>query len=223
MGAVKSHGDVDLGIFEDFKRQSRRRFDEFRNSGKSFAREKLDVSTLFIPNAAPSSANQTAPHGDVCLGINVVNYRQTVFREILPNMDGSLHPKPQTYGLAMMCVQTGPFVSDLEHVHLQSQVCRFSLECKHPAGGKIVMNNQTQMFGPRNIEHFLGIIKFIEVEEYMSFFSVRFTQHEFSSKHYDQSGTCVGTDASYLVQYDQMHSGALDAEASSSSSSQAQV
>lgn len=200
MTSVRSKQDIDAAIFADFMAESLEKFNEFRNLGKAYTKNKVFIQAVMdtVPVRSDDPANsQFLNH------FSVVNFRQTTFREVLPNMDGAIRAKAQTYGMALLSILPGRHTPQLVDYHVRGVKCMIQLKCFQSSGGKAV-SGQPVFLDCRVAETFEGAnIKGFERDENLNHLLIRFNKHTLTTQYFGPDGICVGIPSAFKADYTQ--------------------
>lgn len=197
MTSVRSKQDVDAAIFADFIVESIEKFNEFRKLGKAHTKNQIrirGINDTFIPS---DDKEGTQFYGY----FSVVNFRQTTFREVSPNMDGAIRAKAQTYGMAMLSILSGRHTPKLLNYHTRGIMCDMELNCLQSSGGVVNAGNMS-IFDTRIEEGFYNsFIKGFERDENLNHLLVRFTKHTLTTKFFGENGICLGSPSAFHANY----------------------
>lgn len=200
MTSVQSKQDIDVALFADFMAESIEKFNEFRKLGKAYTKNKIAIRAINNLSSIPSDD----PMGSQFLNqFSVVNFRQTTFREVLPNMDGAIRAKAQTYGMAMFSILPGRHTPQLVDYHVRGVKCTIQLTCLQSSGGDVI-EGRYPLFNSRITEIFDGAcIKGFERDENINHLFIRFNKHQLTTRYFGENGVCLGASSAFTADYAQ--------------------
>lgn len=193
----------DKALFKRFVQKSNRKYNSYVNAGLAYTPMKgvIKINGQEVPTDTQNPDNKQWYWNNT---IKIFNYYQTSFRDVVPNMDGTLHYGSQTYALVMISILGGVHNVPLYDVfNLATPIeLQVNLLTADSSVSDLISSEAIEIFNQAFIVGYTKMHTTLNL-------AVRFAEHTYKYAQYDASNINHGSHA-VTVDYTQLKMGKIE-------------